>query len=130
MLDWLNTKLVLAVREKDSLFDLSNTQSVRLYVHIFLYLITTSPSQALTLEDLDDIWAAQHGKHEAIVKNVHDLLAKLAWDFSPEQLDHLFGCFQVSCCFEPSHSNKILLVMIQTSVKCKFFPHVFNAKLK
>ena len=52
--------------------------------------------QALTLEDLDDIWAAQHGKHEAIVKNVHDLLAKLAWDFSPEQLDHLFGCFQVS----------------------------------
>jgi len=23
------------------------------------------------------------------------LLAKLAWDFSPEQLDHLFECFQV-----------------------------------
>ncbi|KTF83353.1 hypothetical protein cypCar_00045221, partial [Cyprinus carpio] len=34
------------------------------------------------------------GKHEAIVKNVHDLLAKLAWDFSPEQLDHLFACFE------------------------------------
>jgi ubiquitin carboxyl-terminal hydrolase 9/24 len=30
------------------------------------------------------------------VKNVHDLLAKLAWDFSPEQLDHLFDCFKVS----------------------------------
>jgi len=27
---------------------------------------------------------------------VHDLLAKLAWDFSPEQLDHLFECFQAS----------------------------------
>lgn len=38
----------------------------------------------------------QAGKHEAIVKNVHDLLAKLAWDFSPEQLDHLFDCFKVS----------------------------------
>lgn len=37
----------------------------------------------------------QVGKHEAIVKNIHDLLAKLAWDFSPEQLDHLFDCFQV-----------------------------------
>ena len=36
------------------------------------------------------------GKHEAIVKNVHDLLAKLAWDFSAEQLDHLFSRFQVS----------------------------------
>ncbi len=37
----------------------------------------------------------QAGKHEAIEKNVHDLLAKLAWDFSPDQLDHLFECFQV-----------------------------------
>ena len=37
----------------------------------------------------------QAGKHEAIVKNVHDLLAKLAWDFSAEQLDHLFDCFKV-----------------------------------
>lgn len=51
--------------------------------------------KALTLEDLDAVWAAQAGKHDAIVKNVHDLLAKLAWDFSPEQLDHLFSCFQV-----------------------------------
>ena len=46
---------------------------------------------ATSLSDLDDIWSAQDGKHEAIVKNVHDLLAKLAWDFSPEQLDHLFS---------------------------------------
>lgn len=37
----------------------------------------------------------QAGKHDAIVKNIHDLLAKLAWDFSAEQLDHLFSCFQV-----------------------------------
>lgn len=41
----------------------------------------------------------QAGKHEAIVKNVHDLLAKLAWDFSPEQLDHLFDCFKVKAFF-------------------------------
>lgn len=47
------------------------------------------------MSDLDALWAAQAGKHDAIVKNVHDLLAKLAWDFSPEQLDHLFECFQV-----------------------------------
>lgn len=52
--------------------------------------------KALSLQDLDAVWAAQLGKHDAIVKNVHDLLAKLAWDFSPEQLDHLFSCFQVS----------------------------------
>ena len=52
--------------------------------------------RVLTLEDLDRIWACQDGKHEAIVKNIHDLLVKLAWDFSAEQLDHLFGCFQRS----------------------------------
>ena len=49
----------------------------------------------MTSEDLDTIWNAQVEKHEAIVKNIHELLAKLAWDFSPEQLDHLFECFQV-----------------------------------
>lgn len=53
--------------------------------------------RALSSEDLDKVWEAQVGKHEAIVKNIHDLLAKLAWDFSPEQLDYLFGRFQVSC---------------------------------
>ena len=51
--------------------------------------------KVLSLQDLDRIWACQDGKHEIIVKNIHDLLVKLAWDFSPEQLDHLFGCFQV-----------------------------------
>ena len=30
------------------------------------------------------------------MKNIHELLVKLAWDFSPDQLDHLFGCFQKS----------------------------------
>ena len=69
--------------------------------------------KVLTLEDLDRIWNCQvnkqtnkqnnyyppppqDGKHEAIVKNIHELLVKLAWDFSPDQLDHLFGCFQKS----------------------------------
>ncbi len=54
--------------------------------------------KVLSLEDLDRIWNAQDGKHEVIVKNIHDMLVKLAWDFSPEQLDYLFGCFQVCVC--------------------------------
>lgn len=62
--------------------------------------------RALTLQDLDAVWAAQAGKHEAIVKNVHDLLAKLAWDFSPEQLDHLFECFQVKIIFIFNYFDK------------------------
>ena len=51
--------------------------------------------KALTLKDFDKIWESQLGKHEAIEKNVHDLLSMLAWDFTPEQLDHLFSCFEV-----------------------------------
>ena len=35
----------------------------------------------------------------SIEKNVHDLLTKLAWDFSPEQLEQLFDCFQVNLFF-------------------------------
>ena len=54
--------------------------------------------KSLTLKDLDKIWESQLNKHEAIEKNVHDLLSKLAWDFTPEQLDHLFSCFEV-CIF-------------------------------
>lgn len=51
--------------------------------------------RSLKLTDLEAVWQPQAGKHEAIIKNVHDLLAKLAWDFNTEQLDYLFGCFQV-----------------------------------
>ena len=84
--------------------------TVRHYIVIYISSPTPSPQyvekldklvrfcikeRVLSVEDLDRIWAAQDGKHEIIVKNIHDLLVKLAWDFSPEQLDHLFGCFQV-----------------------------------
>lgn len=53
------------------------------------------------------------GKHEAIVKNVHDLLAKLAWDFSPEQLDHLFECFQSSWTSASKRQRERLLELIR-----------------
>ena len=51
---------------------------------------------ALTLDHLSSIWNAQTGKHEVIVSNIHDLLAKLACHFDTEQLDHLLVCFQNS----------------------------------
>jgi ubiquitin carboxyl-terminal hydrolase 9/24 len=69
--------------------------------------------KTLTLSDLDDIWAAQVGQHEAIVKNVHDLLAKLAWDFSPEQLDHLFDCFQRQLSEATTKQREKLLELIR-----------------
>lgn len=67
----------------------------------------------MSLSDLDAVWSAQAGKHEAIVKNVHDLLTKLAWDFSPEQLDHLFECFQSSWTSASRRQRERLLELIR-----------------
>ncbi|CAG0892062.1 unnamed protein product, partial [Darwinula stevensoni] len=90
MAEWIKENEVLQIVLRDSLHQ---PQYVEKLEKIIRFIIK---EKALTMEDLDTIWAAQVGKHEAIVKNVHDLLTKLAWDFSPEQLDHLFQCFQVS----------------------------------
>ena len=69
--------------------------------------------KALSLKDLDATWNAQVGKHEAIVKNVHELLAKLAWDFSPEQLDHLFTRFKESWNNANKKQREKLLALIR-----------------
>jgi ubiquitin carboxyl-terminal hydrolase 9/24 len=52
----------------------------------------------LTQEHLTLIWDAQigEGKHQSIINNVRDLLAKCARLFDTDQLDHLFLCFQRS----------------------------------
>lgn len=50
----------------------------------------------LTVEHLAIIWDSQKDKFEVIVKNIHDLLAKLAWQFEGNHLDHLFACFKQS----------------------------------
>lgn len=90
MAKWIKDNGVLEIVLRDSLHQ---PQYVEKLEKILRFIIK---ERTLTLDDLDAVWAAQAGKHEAIVKNVHDLLAKLAWDFSPEQLDHLFECFQTS----------------------------------
>ncbi|XP_010629475.1 probable ubiquitin carboxyl-terminal hydrolase FAF-X [Fukomys damarensis] len=90
MTEWIQQKSILSIVLKDSLHQ---PQYVEKLEKILQFVIK---EEALTLQDLDNIWAAQAGKHEAIVKNVHGLLAKLAWNFSPEQLDHLFDCFKAS----------------------------------
>ncbi|RZF45226.1 hypothetical protein LSTR_LSTR012649 [Laodelphax striatellus] len=92
MAKWIKENKVLEIVLRDSLHQ---PQYVEKLEKILRFIIK---ERTLSLEDLDAVWAAQADKHEAIVKNVHDLLAKLAWDFSPEQLDHLFECFQVMIC--------------------------------
>ena len=87
---WIRNNRVLTIVLRDSLHQ---SQYVEKLEKILRFLIK---EKALTFDDLDAVWNAQEGKHEAIAKNVHDLLAKLAWDFSADQLDYLFRCFQTS----------------------------------
>lgn len=97
MANWIKETDVLGIVLKDSLHQ---PQYVEKLEKILRFLIK---EKALTLDDLANVWRAQAGKHEAIVKNVHDLLAKLAWDFSTEQLDYLFDCFQVRIIYSFLH---------------------------
>ncbi|CAG0917225.1 unnamed protein product [Notodromas monacha] len=96
MARWIEENRVLQIILRDSLHQPQYVEKLEKIIRFSI------KEKAMTTDDLDTIWAAQIGKHEAIVKNVHDLLAKLAWDFSPEQLDHLFECFQASW----SHANQ------------------------
>ncbi|XP_032578595.1 probable ubiquitin carboxyl-terminal hydrolase FAF isoform X4 [Drosophila sechellia] len=107
MAQWIKSSDVLGVVLKDSLHQ---PQYVEKLEKIIRFLIK---QQALTLDDLDAVWRAQAGKHEAIVKNVHDLLAKLAWDFTPEQLDHLFEAFQASMTTANKRQRERLLELIR-----------------
>ncbi|XP_059219639.1 probable ubiquitin carboxyl-terminal hydrolase FAF isoform X3 [Stomoxys calcitrans] len=107
MAAWIKESDVLGIVLKDSLHQ---PQYVEKLEKIIRFLIKEN---ALTLEDLDAVWKAQAGKHEAIVKNVHDLLAKLAWDFTPEQLDHLFESFQASMTTANKRQRERLLELIR-----------------
>ncbi|KAH9509417.1 putative ubiquitin carboxyl-terminal hydrolase FAF-X [Bulinus truncatus] len=107
MAEWIQQNNVLSIVLRDSLHQ---PQYVEKLEKILRFMIK---ERALTMEDLDRLWDAQSGKHDAIVKNVHDLLAKLAWDFAPEQLDHLFECFQGSWHHASKKQREKLLELIR-----------------
>lgn len=107
MAQWIKENRVLQIVLRDSMHQ---PQYVEKLEKIIRFIIK---EKALTLQDLDCLWAAQCGKHEAIVKNVHDLLAKLAWDFSPEQLDHLFSHFRSSWVNAARKQRERLLELIR-----------------
>lgn len=90
VVNWMRDNDLLGVAIKENLHILQYVEKLE---RILRFMIK---EKALTTRDLDQIWAAQTGKHDAIVKNIHDLLTKLAWDFTGEQLDHLFVRFQDS----------------------------------
>lgn len=90
MAQWLIENKVLDIVLKDCLHQ---PQYVEKLENIIRFLVKKN---TLSLDYLDMIWNSQIEKHEIIVKNVHDLIAKMAWSFSSDQLNHLFVCFESS----------------------------------
>ncbi|XP_068629076.1 probable ubiquitin carboxyl-terminal hydrolase FAF isoform X3 [Battus philenor] len=105
--NWIRENKVVDIVLRDSLHQ---PQYVDRLEKMLRFMIKEN---SLTREDLDAIWKAQQGKHEAIVKNLHDLLAKLAWDFTPDQLDHLFDCFKASWATSSKKQSDKLLEVIR-----------------
>ncbi|KAL4715241.1 hypothetical protein ACJJTC_007823 [Scirpophaga incertulas] len=105
--NWIRENKVVDIVLRDSLHQ---PQYVDRLEKMLRFMIKEN---SLTRDDLDAIWKAQHGKHEAIVKNLHDLLAKLAWDFTPDQLDHLFDCFRYNWATSSKKQSDKLLEVIR-----------------
>eukprot|EP00911_Craspedida_sp_UC1_P000760 UC1_evm1s583 len=89
--DWVLSENVLRIAfARDSM---DKTQYVDRLEDVVKHLMLT---HRLTVEHLAIIWDSQKDKYEVIVQNVHDLLARLAWQFDAEHLEHLFACFKQS----------------------------------
>lgn len=86
---WHATLQVLSLLLRENLHQPQYVEKVSRIAQ-FLVMI-----RELSLEDLDDIWEAQVGKHEAIVKNMEEMLVRLVPHFTSEQIDRLFECFKV-----------------------------------
>ncbi|UJR08730.1 hypothetical protein I4U23_012987 [Adineta vaga] len=106
-IQWLQENQILDIVLRDCLHQ---PQYVEKLEKLLRFIIK---EQALSRDDLAKIWNAACGKHEAIEKNVHDLLAKLAWDFTPEQLEQLFDCFRESWTKASKKQREKLLELIR-----------------
>ncbi|VDM30351.1 unnamed protein product [Hydatigera taeniaeformis] len=107
LVGWLKDNQVLSLLLRANLHQPQYVEKVTRVVQFLVEM------QELTLEDLDEIWEAQAGKHEAIVKNVEDMLAHLVHCLSPEQLDRLFDCFKRAFQTTTKRQQERLIVLIR-----------------
>ncbi|KAH9280250.1 putative ubiquitin carboxyl-terminal hydrolase FAF-X [Echinococcus granulosus] len=107
LVKWLKDNQVLSLLLRSNLHQPQYVEKVTRVVQFLVEM------HELSLEDLEEIWEAQAGKHEAIVKNVEDMLARLVHYFSPEQLDRLFDCFKKAFQTTTKRQQERLIVLIR-----------------
>ena len=109
MLEWLQQNKIVQNVLRGSLH---NGGYVTLVEVIIQFLVQ---HKALTNEELKAIWDSQIGQYTAVIRNVHDMLGRLASSFSPEHLSHLFECFKHS--WADQTSQKTMSEMLEFITK-------------
>ncbi|KAI0982944.1 hypothetical protein GJ496_012065 [Pomphorhynchus laevis] len=108
---WIRDNKLLETALQDCLHQPHYVEKLEMFIRFLV------KQNEFTSEDLELIWSKQTGMHETIQKNVYDLLAKLAYDFSEEQLAFLFSGFQASWLQDNSRERDQLLTFIQYLVR-------------
>ena len=105
VVEWLLQNDVMAVMLRDNLHQAQYVEKVHRVIKFYI------DKKILSSGHLDSMWEAQNGKFEAIVINIHDLLAKLAWLFDSNHLDHLLLCFERTWGGSIQNMEKLLELM-------------------
>ncbi|KAM7542083.1 hypothetical protein Aperf_G00000000943 [Anoplocephala perfoliata] len=87
---WLRENRILSNLLHENLHQPQYVQKVTRIVRFLL------EGDKLTLNDLDDIWKAQVGRHDIIAQNVESLIIQSVKYFTREHLDQLFDSFKTT----------------------------------
>ncbi|KAK3589909.1 hypothetical protein CHS0354_034922 [Potamilus streckersoni] len=107
LLKWIKENDVLSIILQDSLHQPQYVEKVEKILQFMIKENVLSP------HDLYQIWEAQQGKPNIIVKNFEDLIVKLASNFSMFHMDQYCECFQRSWACTPNKQREKLLSLIR-----------------
>ncbi|VDD91463.1 unnamed protein product [Enterobius vermicularis] len=104
---WLREQSFLEILFRDNLHHLSFCERIERILRVLLQ------NDAIMPQELDIIWNAQRGKHDAIQRNLHDLIAKLINLFSNELQEKLFALMKESWSESSPRERTLLLDLIR-----------------
>uniref|UniRef100_A0A0N5A8R0 Ubiquitinyl hydrolase 1 n=1 Tax=Syphacia muris TaxID=451379 RepID=A0A0N5A8R0_9BILA len=104
---WLREQSFLEILFRDNLHQLSFCERIERILRVLL------TNNAITVQELEIIWNVQKGKHDAIQRNLYDLLAKLINSFTNELQEHLFSLMKESWGESSPRERTLLLDLIR-----------------
>ncbi|VDM41159.1 unnamed protein product [Toxocara canis] len=105
--EWLRSQSTIEILFRDNLHHPAFCERLERVVRVLL------EKNALITEELDIMWDAQKEKHDAIQRNFHDLIAKLANAFNNELQERLFARMKESWADSSARERTLLLELIR-----------------